>query len=66
MTTTTQMPKAPEGFWCCAWWGFGNRDTTQAFRPDTDEGILTSDSEKICQQCNRTYWEERAKAEKGK
>lgn len=60
----TDIPKAPKGFWTCAWWGFGNIDRSQAFRPDSEKPVIDGNGDPICTQCAEMWWREREKSEK--
>ena len=55
----------PDGHWLC-WWHFiyGNVNHAEAFRPDSEEPVITADGEKICQKCADTYWTARKDAVK--
>lgn len=63
-TQVTEIPKAPKGYWTCSrCWAYGKWCRNRAFRPDSEEKIIDADGDPICQQCNKTYWRERAKVE---
>ena len=60
----TEPPKAPKGYWTCFWcWAFGSLHHAKAFRADSEKPVIDTDGDKICQECARKYWLERAKAE---
>ena len=50
----------PEGHWLCHWcYLYGNINPSIAFRPNSEEPVITAEKQTICQKCARTYWEGR-------
>jgi len=52
--------------WLCEWCAiYGKFPTSEAYRPDDEESVITQDGEKICQRC-ATNWQRAKKQELSK
>ena len=45
---------------------YGCHPLSKAYRPDSEEPVITADKEKICHRCAEKYREAKAEAEKGR
>jgi hypothetical protein len=50
--------------WLCHWCSiYGCYPLSNAYRPDSEEAVITDDGKMICQRCADKYWAAKAAAE---
>jgi hypothetical protein len=51
--------------WLCDWCAInGKYPVSEAYRPDTEEPVVTQEGNKICQSCAAKYYKAKAEAER--